>query len=38
MSVLPGLPKAAVVAAANSVVRWVTSEEARIFLREAPVF
>jgi hypothetical protein len=38
MSVVPGLPKSAVVAAANTVVRWVTAEEARIFLREAPVF
>jgi hypothetical protein len=38
MSVLPGLPKSAVVAAANAVVRWVTSEEARIFLKDAPVF
>jgi hypothetical protein len=32
------MPKSAVVAAANTVVRWVTAEEAKIFLKDAPVF
>lgn len=38
MCVSPSLPKSAVVAAANLVVRWVTAEESKIFLRDAPVF
>ncbi|KAI5123167.1 hypothetical protein M0805_000869 [Coniferiporia weirii] len=38
ISVTPNLPKAAVVSAANAVVRWVKKEEARLFLRDAPVF
>ena len=38
ISVSPMLPKSAVVSAANSVMRWVKKEEARLFLRDAPVF
>jgi hypothetical protein len=34
----PLLPKTAVVGAANAVARWVKKEEARLFLRDAPVF
>ncbi|KAL0961249.1 hypothetical protein HGRIS_006211 [Hohenbuehelia grisea] len=34
----PRLPKSAAVGAANSVARWVKREEARLFLRDAPVF
>jgi len=34
----PLLPKSAIVGAANSVARWVKKEEARLFLRDAPVF
>ncbi|KIY72503.1 DUF254-domain-containing protein [Cylindrobasidium torrendii FP15055 ss-10] len=34
----PRLPKSAVVGAANAVSRWVKKEEARLFLRDAPVF
>ncbi|KAG6837622.1 hypothetical protein H0H93_006143 [Arthromyces matolae] len=33
----PLLPKAAAVGAANSVARWVKKEEARLFLKDAPV-
>jgi len=32
------LPKSAAVNAANAVARWVKKEEARLFLRNAPVF
>ncbi|KAI0061695.1 DUF254-domain-containing protein [Artomyces pyxidatus] len=32
------LPKTAAVGAANAVARWVKKEEARLFLRDAPVF
>ncbi|ETW81578.1 hypothetical protein HETIRDRAFT_417684 [Heterobasidion irregulare TC 32-1] len=32
------LPKSAAVSAANAVARWVKKEEARLFLRDAPVF
>lgn len=32
------LPKSAAVGAANAVARWVKKEEARLFLRDAPVF
>ncbi|OCB87145.1 DUF254-domain-containing protein [Sanghuangporus baumii] len=38
IAVSPDLSKTAVVGAANSVVRWVKREEARLFLRDAPVF
>ncbi|KAL5501280.1 MON1 [Sanghuangporus vaninii] len=38
IAVSPELSKTAVVGAANSVVRWVKREEARLFLRDAPVF
>jgi vacuolar fusion protein MON1 len=38
IAVSPRLPKSAVVAAANSVVRWVKKEEAKLFLKDAPVF
>lgn len=38
MCVSSQLPKSAVVAAANTVVRWVGSEESKIFLKDAPVF
>ncbi|KAG6854671.1 hypothetical protein C0991_003319 [Blastosporella zonata] len=34
----PRLPKAAAVGAANAVARWVKKEEARLFLKDAPVF
>ncbi|KNZ73044.1 Vacuolar fusion protein MON1 [Termitomyces sp. J132] len=34
----PMLPKAAAVGAANAVARWVKKEEAKLFLRDAPVF
>ncbi|KAG6887771.1 hypothetical protein C0995_012885 [Termitomyces sp. Mi166 len=34
----PMLPKAAAVGAANAVARWVKKEEARLFLRDVPVF
>ena len=34
----PKLPKAAAVNAANAVARWVKREEARLFLKDAPVF
>nr|GAT60115.1 predicted protein [Mycena chlorophos] len=34
----PRLPKSAAVGAANAVARWVKKEEARLFLRDAPVF
>lgn len=38
LSVSPALPKSAIVSAANAVMRWVKKEEARLFLRDAPVF
>ncbi|KAL5482956.1 MON1 [Sanghuangporus weigelae] len=38
IAVSPELSKTAVVGAANTVVRWVKREEARLFLRDAPVF
>lgn len=38
LALTPTLPKAAVVAAANTVARWVAGEEGKIFLKEAPVF
>ncbi|KAF8908989.1 vacuolar fusion protein MON1 [Gymnopilus junonius] len=34
----PLLPKSAAVGAANAVARWVKKEEARLFLKDAPVF
>ncbi|KAG8214619.1 hypothetical protein J3R82DRAFT_9695 [Butyriboletus roseoflavus] len=34
----PRMPKTAVINAANSVTRWVQKEEAKLFLRDAPVF
>ncbi|KAF8967063.1 vacuolar fusion protein MON1 [Flammula alnicola] len=34
----PLLPKSAAVGAANAVARWVKREEARLFLKDAPVF
>jgi len=34
----PLLPKSAAVGAANAVARWVRKEEARLFLKDAPVF
>lgn len=34
----PLLPKSAAVGAANSVAKWVKKEEARLFLKDAPVF
>ncbi|KIY45577.1 DUF254-domain-containing protein [Fistulina hepatica ATCC 64428] len=34
----PRLPKSAAVGAANALARWVKKEEARLFLRDAPVF
>lgn len=38
IAVSPLLPKSAAVNAANAVARWVKKEEARLFLRDAPVF
>ncbi|EJC99059.1 DUF254-domain-containing protein, partial [Fomitiporia mediterranea MF3/22] len=38
IAVAPDLSKTAIVGAANAVVRWVKREEARLFLRDAPVF
>lgn len=34
----PHLSKAAMVAAANAVAKWVAGEEGRLFLKDAPVF
>ena len=34
----PRLPKSAVIGAANAVAKWVKKEEARLFLKDAPVF
>ena len=34
----PLLPKSAAVGAANAVAKWVKKEEARLFLKDAPVF
>ena len=34
----PRLPKSAAVGAANAVVKWVKTQEARLFLKDAPVF
>ncbi|KAL1744493.1 vacuolar fusion protein MON1 [Schizophyllum fasciatum] len=34
----PLLPKTAVINAANAVVRWIRKEDAKLFLRDAPVF
>ncbi|CCA68473.1 related to MON1-required for fusion of cvt-vesicles and autophagosomes with the vacuole [Serendipita indica DSM 11827] len=34
----PRLPKSAAIGAANAVVSWVKREEAKLFLRDAPVF
>jgi hypothetical protein len=38
LSVSPQLSKSAVVTVANAVARWVTAEEGKIFLKDAPVF
>ncbi|KAH8113567.1 vacuolar fusion protein MON1, partial [Phellopilus nigrolimitatus] len=38
ISMSHSLSKATVVSAANAVVRWVKREEAKLFLRDAPVF
>src|SRR6266852_2013701 len=38
IAVSQGLPKSAVISAANAVARWVKKEEARLFLRDAPIF
>lgn len=38
MALPPHLPKTAAVGAANGVARWAKREEARLFLRDAPVF
>ncbi|WVW78638.1 hypothetical protein I302_100598 [Kwoniella bestiolae CBS 10118] len=38
LSVSPQLSKSAVVAAANTVAKWVLAEEGRVFLKDAPVF
>ena len=38
IAVSQGLPKTAVISAANAVARWVKKEEARLFLRDAPIF
>jgi len=34
----PHLPKSAVVGAANAVAKWVKKEDAKLFIRDAPVF
>ncbi|GHJ85369.1 hypothetical protein NliqN6_1771 [Naganishia liquefaciens] len=38
LTVSPAMPKSAVVSAANTIARWVNREEAKLFLRDAPVF
>ncbi|ORY27778.1 trafficking protein Mon1-domain-containing protein [Naematelia encephala] len=38
ITVTPHLTKSAVVAAANSVARWMAGEEGKVFLKDAPVF
>ncbi|KAF8610273.1 DUF254-domain-containing protein [Ceratobasidium sp. AG-I] len=38
LAVEPQLPKNAVVGAANAIARWIKKEEAKLFLRDAPVF
>lgn len=38
IAVSPHLSKAAVVGAANAVAKWVGAEEARVFIKDAPVF
>jgi hypothetical protein len=38
LAVNPQLSKSSVVGAANSIARWVGAEEARLFLKDAPVF
>ncbi|KAK8846814.1 hypothetical protein IAR55_005902 [Kwoniella newhampshirensis] len=38
LAVSPQLSKSAIVAAANTVARWVLAEEGRVFLKDAPVF
>ncbi|KAJ9091294.1 hypothetical protein QFC20_007671 [Naganishia adeliensis] len=38
LTVSPSMPKNAVVSAANSIARWINKEEAKLFLRDAPVF
>lgn len=38
LTVSPSMPKMAVVSVANAVARWINKEEARLFLRDAPVF
>jgi len=38
ITVSQGLPKSAVISAANAVARWVKKEEGRLFLRDAPIF
>jgi hypothetical protein len=38
VTLLPHLPKSAVVGAANAAAKWVKKEEGRLFIRDAPVF
>lgn len=38
LAVNPQMTKAGVVGVANSVARWVGAEEAKLFLKDAPVF
>jgi hypothetical protein len=38
LTLSPLVPKSAAVNAANAIARWVKKEEARLFLRDAPVF
>lgn len=38
IAVSPLLPMSAVVATANRIAKWVSAEESRLFLRDAPVF
>jgi len=38
LAVSPQMNKAGVVGVANNVARWVGAEEAKLFLRDAPVF
>jgi hypothetical protein len=38
IAVSQGLPKSAIISAANAVARWVKKEEGKLFLRDAPIF
>ena len=38
MAVSPSLSKSAVVSAANAVAKWVGGQDAKVFIKDAPVF